>query len=110
MSSEDEKAAEEYASEWAHPPGCYPFRCVKEHFLAGVEHALRGDWTSVERGLPPHSPNETKLYLVWVVGDKGAHAETSMLYPSGEWSHIRSKERVTHWMSLPKPPEAESDE
>lgn len=62
------------------------------------------DWISVGERLPPHKDDETHLVLVWVVNETGGHAETSMLYPDGKWSHLRSEEVVTHWMTLPPPP------
>lgn len=108
---DDEKAAEEYVAELeSQQPGCYNqsygVGALETAFLAGIQYGRENPgWISVSKQLPPHSDSETKLYLVWVVSERGSHAETSMLYPDGKWSHLRSEEIVTHWMPLPKNPD-----
>jgi len=108
-----EQLAEEFAIEnWLYQNGAQPTDISRDSFEAGFKAAKEQErWISVSKSLPQHSPDKTHLVLVWVTNGYGnGHAETSMLYPDGKWSHIRSEETVTHWKPLPQPPTKEAND
>lgn len=61
------------------------------------------NWISVTDRLPEWTGQQVLVYVPWTHGDYGDMEV--VYYHDCDWQHFDRKEKITHWMPLPLPPE-----